>query len=186
MNSSTPLHIANGTQDRGYRHQPVDHCRIQHTTSHTAKPHVSNHTSNLQSRNRIRSTWSPHTNPLISQRSWCTNPPTEGHRHSQATETGRWPQRHLHIPTPYPALRATDSTHFAIFILSFILFLSLYFRFCTLCVYHFLCTYLVYIVLYLPIHRKPDYEISASGSPTSITLSLHTEPEDGLYIGWNM
>jgi len=29
----------------------------------------------------------------------------------------------IHIPTPYPALRATDPTHFAIFIL------SLYFRF---------------------------------------------------------
>ena len=88
---STPLHIVNGTQDTCNRHQPVDHRRIQHTTSHAAKPHSS----------------------------WCTNPPTERHRHSQAADTGRWPQWHLHIPTPYPALRATDSTHFAIFILSF-------------------------------------------------------------------
>ena len=41
---------------------------------------------------------------------------------------------------------------------------SLYiFIFYTLCVCHFLCTYLVYIFLYLPIHRRPDYGISASG-----------------------
>ena len=64
--------------------------------------------------------------------------------------------------------------------------LYLYFRFYTLCVYHFLCTYLVYIVSYLPIHRRPDYEISASGPPLPKLLAYNTEPEDGLYIGRNM
>ena len=74
------------------------------------------------------------------------------------------------------ALRATDSTH-----LLYIFFYILYF----MCM-SFLCIYLFYAYIYLPIHNKPDYEISASGPPTSILLASNTEPEDGLYIGRNM
>jgi len=45
---STPLHLANGTHDRGYRYQTVHHRRIQHTSSHAAQPHVSNHTTRVE------------------------------------------------------------------------------------------------------------------------------------------
>ena len=70
---------------------------------------------------------------------------------------------HIKYKTQNIKIKITASTNFAIFILSFILFLSLYSRFFTLCACHFLCPYLVYIVSYLPIHIRPDYEISASG-----------------------
>jgi len=134
---STPLHIAYETQDICNKHQPMDHCSIQHTTSHAAKPHVSNHICNLQNRDRVHSTWSTHTNPLIPQRFWGTNPPTEGHRHSQAADTGRWPRRHLHITDTLPS--SPSHRFYSFCYIYFILIFSFSFIFYTLYICHFLC-----------------------------------------------
>ena len=137
----------------------MDHCSVQHTTSQAAKPHVSNHICNLQNRDRVLSTWSTHTNSLIPQRFWGTNPPTEGHRHSQAADTGRWPRRHLHITDTLPS---SPSHRFYSFCYIYFIFICS-FIFYTLYVCQFLCIILVYIFSYLSIHRRADYEVSASG-----------------------
>ena len=157
---STPLHIAYETQDICNKHQPMDHCSIQHTTSHAAKPHVSNHICNLQNRDRVHSAWSTHTNPLIPQRFWGTNPPTEGHRHSQAADTGRWARRHLHIPTPAHTDTLPSSPSHRFYSFCYIYFIFIFYILYFMCISFSMYISSLYSFIFTHPHKARLWDLS--------------------------